>query len=135
MDAIIDIPEQLYYTPSHGWVHVGFSGEATIGITRFGYELVGEVDSIALPIVGDKVVAQQPCIVLESSKVVCDILAPVTGVVTGINSELVEDCTQLNQRPSATWLVRIRMSSPSETRELLDFRAYRRLIEAAEFPA
>lgn len=115
----------MRFTDSHEWVTVeGNTG--TVGITDHAKQELGEIASIQLPRVGDKVKAGQEVCVLESTKAAADIYAPVSGTVVAVNDVLKKQPSLLNQ-PDA-WLFRLDLSNPSELEDLLTHADYQALI-------
>jgi glycine cleavage system H protein len=119
------VPESLHYTTDHEWVKV--EGDvATIGITQYAADALGDVVFVALPAVGDTV--QKGAIVgeVESTKSVGEIFAPVAGSVVEANSAVVDAPDTVNSDPyGAGWLIKVNFS---ELPELLDAAAYTALI-------
>jgi glycine cleavage system H protein len=100
-------PEHLRYTAEHEWIAV--SGDtATIGVTAFAAEQLGDIVFVGLPAVGDAVTADSICGELESTKSVSDLYSPVGGTVSGINADVVDDPALVNAAPFAGgWLFRV----------------------------
>jgi glycine cleavage system H protein len=123
------IPDELRYSAEHEWVRV--DGDlATIGITDFAQDSLGDIVFVQLPDVGLDVVAGASVTEIESTKSVSDIYAPVSGVVTAVNDALQDTPELVNQDPyGAGWIMTVRMSEPSEVGALLDAGAYRALTE------
>ena len=126
----MEIPEGLKYSKEHEWV-VTEDSSATIGITDYAQDQLGEVVYIELPAVGDKISKDDPFGVVESVKAVSDIYAPVSGVVVEINQELPESPEMINEDPYGDgWLVKVKVSDPSELDDLLDNDEYEELVVA-----
>lgn len=120
-----DFPEDLRYSPEHTWVRVQ-DGEATVGITSFAQEQLGEVVFIELPEPGTAVSGGQPFGVIESVKVVQDLIAPAPGEVTARNDAVVDNPALVNDSPyDEGWMIRLRLSDASGVEGLLDAAAYR----------
>ena len=81
-------PSNLKYTASHEWVKTEADGTITIGITQHAQELLGDMVFVETPTVGRKLKAKEECAVVESVKAAADVYAPVSGVVTAVNSDL-----------------------------------------------
>jgi len=119
------VPAELNYTADHEWV--ALDGEiATVGITAFAGEALGDVVYVELPAVGTAIAAGDACGEIESTKSVSDLFAPVDGEVVELNDAVVADPGLLNTDPyQAGWLLRIKVTGPAE---LLDAAAYEALI-------
>ena len=121
-------PEDLKYHPEHDWLRLE-GGVATLGITWFAQEQLGEVVFFDPPQVGDTVTANQTYAEVESVKAVSDVIAPVSGEVTEVNAALSGSPELINDDPYGQgWLVRVKLSDESEVEQLLDAGAYRQLL-------
>ena len=119
------MPQDFKYTAEHEWLAVD-DDIATVGITTFAADALGDVVYVELPAVGSQVVAGEPCGELESTKSVSDLYAPCTGEIVEVNDAVVDDAAQVNVDPyGAGWLFRVRIS---ELPDLLDADAYSDLI-------
>ncbi len=126
----MEIPEGLKYSKEHEWVTTEDS-VATIGITDYAQDQLGEVVYIELPAVGDKVSKDDPFGVVESVKAVSDIYAPVSGTVTEVNQELVESPEMVNEDPYGDgWLIKIRIADLVELDDLMDNDEYQEMLAA-----
>jgi glycine cleavage system H protein len=124
----MQIPEELRYSAEHEWVRVD-GDVATIGITDFAQDSLGDVVFVQLPDVGTDVVAGASISEIESTKSVSDIYAPVSGQVNAVNAALDDQPELVNQDAyGAGWMMTIAMSDPTEVDGLLDAAAYRALI-------
>ncbi len=124
----MSIPAELRYTAEHEWVAI--EGEtATIGITDFAAQALGDVVFVSLPTIGATVSAGDPCGEVESYKSVSELYSPVTGEVTAVNEELNDDPALINAEPyNLGWIFRVRLTagaaaatgllSPTEYEEL-----------------
>jgi len=123
-------PDTLRYTKDHEWARV--SGNlATVGITIFAKDQLGDVVYLELPEVGASVIKGHPFGVVESTKAVSELFAPVSGKVTKVNKALVDAPEGINDDPHEKgWMIEIEMSSPAETSELLSARQYEELLAA-----
>ena len=121
------VPGDLRYTKDHEWVRV--DGEvATIGITDYAAEQLGDIVFVELPEVGRKVTQFGAFGVVESVKAVSDLFAPVSGEVTETNEELSSQPELVNSDPfGAGWMVKVRVSDGGQVHELLDPAAYEEL--------
>lgn len=123
-------PDDIKYSESHEWVRVA-DGTATIGITDFAQEELGDIVNIDLPKPGTKVIAGNPFGSVDSVKAVSDINSPVTGEVVEVNSDLEATPETINQEPyGAGWMIIIKMDDESETNDLMTSEAYERFVEA-----
>ncbi|MCS7182690.1 MAG: glycine cleavage system protein GcvH [Thermoanaerobaculum sp.] len=119
-------PENLLYSKSHEWVRV--EGElATVGITDYAQEQLGDVVMVELPAVGRQLTAGQEMGTVESVKAVSEVFAPISGEVVEVNSELEAHPELVNQDPfGAGWLVKVKVREvPSD---LLDAAAYEEFV-------
>jgi glycine cleavage system H protein len=117
-------PDDLRYHPEHDWVRI--EGDvATLGITWFAQDALGEVVFFDPPEVGSTVTKGEPYAEVESVKAVSDVIAPVSGEIVEVNSALGDSPEAINTDPYGEgWMVRVRVSDPSETADLLDAEAY-----------
>jgi glycine cleavage system H protein len=123
-------PTTLKYTKDHEWTLVN-GNKATIGITAFAKDQLGDVVYLELPEVGAQVTRGQPFGVVESTKAVSELFAPVTGKVTKVNQALVDAPEGINDDPHEKgWMVEIELSQPGETADLLSAQQYEELISA-----
>jgi glycine cleavage system H protein len=121
------IPEDLQYTDQHEWVRVQ-ADTATVGITDYAQKELGDIVYVELPSVGSATVAKKAFGVVEAVKTVSDLYAPVSGEVTEINEGLGTDASIVNKSPyDQGWMIKIRMSNPSELDSLLSPADYRKL--------
>ncbi|TYO96352.1 glycine cleavage system H protein [Geothermobacter ehrlichii] len=125
----MEFPEELKYTEEHEWVLVE-DDIVTVGITDFAQDALGDVVFVELPEVGAQVDAGKPFGVVESVKAVSDIYAPVSGEVVEVNEELPDTPELVNTSPYEDgWMIKIRLSDPSELDNLLEADAYEALTE------
>jgi len=118
-------PPDLLYHPEHDWARVE-DGEATLGITWFAQDQLGEVVFFDPPQVGTAIAANDPYSEVESVKAVSDVIAPLSGEVTAVNEALSDAPEKINDDPYGEgWLIRVRLSDTSEADALLDSDAYR----------
>jgi glycine cleavage system H protein len=122
-------PADLKYHPEHDWAKIE-GDTATFGITWFAQDQLGEVVFAELPDVGSTVTANQPYAEVESVKAVSDVFSPLSGEVVETNDALKDDPQNVNDDPyGAGWLVKVKLSDPSEVDDLLDVDAYTKLLE------
>ncbi len=117
-------PSDLKYHPEHDWARV--EGEtATLGITWYAQEQLGEVVFFDPPAVGSEVSKDQPYAEVESVKAVSDVVAPLSGEIVEVNETLGDTPEQINDEPyAAGWMVKIRLSNVDEVEQLMDSSAY-----------
>ena len=121
-------PEELRYHPEHDWARIE-GEEATFGITWYAQDALGEVVFYESPDMGSEVKKDTAYAEVESVKAVSDVYAPLSGEIVAVNEELTDSPERINEDPyGAGWLVRIRLSDPSEADELMDATAYRELL-------
>jgi glycine cleavage system H protein len=124
-------PDDLLYHPEHDWARI-VGDEATFGITWYAQDALGEVVFFDPPDVGTKVGKDQSYAEVESVKAVSDVISPLSGEVIAINEAVSETPELVNEDPyDAGWLVRVRLSDPSETEQLLSAEAYRAQLASA----
>ena len=117
-------PGDLQYNESHQWARVE-NGVATIGITHYAQDQLGEVVYVELPNRDDEARRGEPLGTVESVKAVADVNSPVSGRVVEVNSSLDDDPTQINEDPyGAGWLAKIDLSDPAEVRSLMNAQQY-----------
>lgn len=126
----MNIPKDLRYTKEHEWVRVE-GGEAVVGITDYAQGELGDVIFVELPKPGIQVAQMKGFGTIDAVKTVSDLFAPVSGEVTGVNTDLKDNPALVNQSPYAKgWMVRIRMSNPKEAEALLTADAYEKHLGA-----
>jgi glycine cleavage system H protein len=117
-------PNDLRYTKTHEWVHVD-GDVATIGITDYAQNELGDITYLELPEIGSQVTQNEPLGVIESVKAASDIYAPVSGEVIERNEQVIESPDLVNRSPyDEAWLVKVRMSNPSELDSLMNAEEY-----------
>ena len=123
-------PDNLRYNDEHDWARVE-DDEATLGITWYAQDALGELVHYEPPDEGASITKDGAYGEVESVKAVSDLIAPLSGEVVAVNEKVVDAPETVNEDPYGEgWLVRIRMSDPSEVDALLDVEAYRaRLAE------
>jgi len=120
-------PDELLYHPEHDWAHIDPAQpeEATLGITWYAQDALGEVVFVEPPTVGTRLTQGEPYAEVESVKAVSDVIAPLSGEIVAVNEALAEDPQAINEDPYGEgWLVRIRLGDPAERDSLLDAEAY-----------
>ena len=123
-----EYPDGLLYHPEHDWARVD-GDTATLGITWFAQDQLGELVFFDPPEVGTQIQKDQAYAEVESVKAVSDVIAPLSGDIIETNGALGDTPERVNQDPYGEgWLVKIRLADPSETDQLLDAAAYRQHI-------
>jgi glycine cleavage system H protein len=126
-----DVPSDLKYLESHQWVRVDESGLATVGITDFAQQQLGDVVYIGVPELGATVTGGEEAGVAESVKSASDVFSPVTGEVVEINERLEDEPEKVNEDPYGEgWLFRVKMTDDGELDGLMDSDTYRDLVAA-----
>jgi glycine cleavage system H protein len=122
----------LKFTPDHEWILVE-NESATVGITQFAQEKLGDLVFVQLPKPGAVLDAGAAAVVVESVKAASDVYAPINGEVTEVNQQVVDDPTLVNSDPTGKgWLFKVRIADRSQLDKLLDEPAYRALIAEAK---
>jgi glycine cleavage system H protein len=125
MSAPETYPEDLKYHREHDWARVA-GDEAVLGITWFAQDSLGELVHFEAPAAGATVAKDGSYGEVESVKAVSDVIAPLSGEILEVNPKVVDAPEVVNEDPYGDgWLIRIRMSDPSELDTLLDAAAYR----------
>ena len=125
MPAAESYPDDLRYHPEHDWARVD-GDEAVLGITWFAQDALGELVHFEAPEAGGTVAKGEAYAEVESVKAVSDVIAPLSGEIIEVNQKAVDGPEIVNDDPYGEgWLVRIRMSDPSEVGTLMDAEAYR----------
>jgi glycine cleavage system H protein len=123
-------PDDLKYHAEHDWARVE-GDEATFGITWYAQDALGEVVFYDPPDVGTQVTKDEVYAEVESVKAVSDVFAPLSGEIVAVNDALSESPELVNHDPYGEgWMVRVRLSDPSELDSLLDVGAYRDLLQS-----
>jgi len=119
-------PEDLLYHPEHDWARIDAAAEeATLGITWYAQDALGEVVFFELPAVGSAVRKGEPYAEVESVKAVSDVIAPLSGEIIEVNSAVEQDPHVINSDPYGEgWLVKVRLTDPAEREALMDAGAY-----------
>jgi glycine cleavage system H protein len=121
-------PAELKYHREHDWARVD-GAEALLGITWFAQDALGELVHYEPPNEGDTIARDTPYGEVESVKAVSDVIAPLSGEVLEVNQKVVSEPETVNSDPYGDgWLIRIRLSDPSEVESLLDVEAYKQVV-------
>jgi glycine cleavage system H protein len=121
-------PEELLYHPEHDWARMDSEQEglATLGITWYAQDALGEVVFFDPPAVGTALQKDSSYAEVESVKAVSEVIAPLSGEIVEVNAALSGNPALINEDPYGEgWLVKVRLSEPSEREALLDAAAYR----------
>jgi glycine cleavage system H protein len=121
-------PEDLRYHPEHDWARVE-GDEATLGVTWYAQDALGELVHYEPPDVGATVAKDASYGEVESVKAVSDLVAPLSGEILAVNDKVIAEPETVNEDPYGDgWLVRIRIADPAEVEQLLDVEAYKQLL-------
>jgi glycine cleavage system H protein len=128
----MDVPDDQKYSREHEWVRVDEGGIATVGITDFAQDQLGDIVYLGLPEVGVQVRQNEKCGEVESVKSVSELYSPVSGEVVEINELAVDSPELVNQSAYGDgWLWQVRLDNPAELENLLSAEEYRGLIKDA----
>lgn len=119
---------KTYYTDDHEWISVD-NGTATVGITDYAQEQLGDLVFVELPEVGKRVAKGDAAVVVESVKAASDVYAPVDGEITAVNDTLSDDPSLVNASATGDgWLWKMKLSDVSQLDGLMDEAEYKELI-------
>jgi len=126
-------PNDLVYTKDHEWARID-GRVATVGVTRFAVDQLGDVTQVDLPKEGEAIKQGEIFGSVESVKAVSDLFAPLSGKVVKVNSPLAESPEYVNEEPyDEGWMIQIELSQPEEVKDLMDAEAYQEFLkESAE---
>ncbi|MEW6697179.1 MAG: glycine cleavage system protein GcvH [Bacillota bacterium] len=125
----MNVPVELKYSKEHEWVRVE-GNRATIGITDFAQQALGDIVFVELPAPGDTLEAEEPFGVVESVKTASDLYAPVSGKVVEVNDAPVDSPEIINQDAFGKgWLIVVELSEPSQLNDLLSAEDYKAMVE------
>jgi glycine cleavage system H protein len=126
-----DVPADLRYAKSHEWLKLEGDGTATLGITAYAQESLGDITYVQLPKVGAAFRKGEAFGVVESVKAASDLYAPATGSVVAANAALAANPEKVNTAPYTDgWIIRLKLAKPDEAGELLDSAAYAAWVKA-----
>ena len=114
----------IKYLPSHEYVRVMDDGTAFIGISPYAAKQLGNVVYVDMPEEGDEVEKDQEFGAIESVKAASDLFSPVTGEIIEVNEALADNPKLVSDDPMENWIVKVKLSNPSELDDLLDQAAY-----------
>lgn len=122
----MNFPEELRYSKSHEWVKIE-NGIATIGLTDYAQQELGDLVFVNLPEAGDEVTAGEAFGDVESVKAVSDVNSPVSGTVAEANEELLDNPAAINEAPYESWFIKVESITGED--ELMDAAAYAAFCE------
>jgi len=122
-------PTDQKYTKEHEWIKVEVNN-ATIGITSYAQESLGDIVFVELPKVGSEITGGKAFGTVESVKAVSDLYAPVSGKVVEVNGELATAPEKVNQDAHSAWMIKIELKNPSELNALLSAADYEKFVSA-----
>jgi glycine cleavage system H protein len=126
---MITYPQELKYVKTHEYVRVENDKTATIGITAFAQDQLGDVTYVELPKVGQKLKADEKFGVIESVKSVSDLFSPVAGEVVAINEKLASEPELVNQDCyGAGWMLKVKLENPAELNNALTADQYKEFV-------
>ena len=129
MAAAESYPEGLQYHSEHDWARID-GDEATLGITWFAQDALGELVHFEAPEEGATVTKDQTYGEVESVKAVSDVIAPLSGVIVEVNAKVFDEPETVNEDPYGEgWLVRIRLGDAAEANDLMDAAAYKSFVD------
>lgn len=120
--------EGLRYSEDHEWVKVD-GNVAVIGISDFAQKELGDITYADLPEVDDEITAGEEFGALESVKASSELLAPVSGKVVEVNSDLEDAPEKINEDAYEAWIIKVEMSDPAQVEALMDAGAYKAYSE------
>lgn len=120
-------PTDLKYTKEHEWIKVDGSN-ATIGITDYAQESLGDIVFVELPKVGSEITAGKTFGTVESVKAVSDLYAPASGTVTEVNGELATVPEKINKDANHTWMIKVKLKDPAELNNLFSAADYEKFV-------
>ena len=124
-----NIPADLKYAKSHEWLKVAADGTATVGITDYAQNSLGDITFVQVPKVGTVLRAGETFGVVESVKAASDVYAPVAGTVVEVNKALDTNPEKVNQSPYGEgWMLKLKLANPAEAGSLLGSADYQKLI-------
>ena len=124
----MEASNNLYFSKEHTWIKIE-NDTGTIGITTFAQSELGEIVYVDLPSVGDEFEQDEVFGSVEALKTVSDLFMPLSGEITAVNENLLENPTLVNEKPfSEGWMVKIKVSNLNELSNLLSHEAYQKSI-------
>ena len=120
-------PTDFRYTKEHEWIKTD-GKNATVGITVYAQESLGDIVFVELPKVGSEITAGKTFGTVESVKAVSDLYAPASGTVTEINGELATAPEKINKDAHSAWMIKVTLKNPAELSSLLSAADYEKFI-------
>jgi glycine cleavage system H protein len=120
-------PTDRKYTKEHEWIQVN-GNSATVGITDYAQESLGDIVFVEAPKVGAEVTAGKTFGTVESVKAVSDLFSPASGTVSEVNGELATSPEKVNKDPHGSWMIKITLKNPGELNSLLSAADYEKFV-------
>jgi glycine cleavage system H protein len=120
-------PADYKYTKEHEWIKAD-GKNATVGITSYAQESLGDIVFVELPKVGSEITAGKTFGTVESVKAVSDLFAPASGTVTEVNGELATAPEKINKDAHSAWLLKMTLKDPNELNSLLSATDYEKFV-------
>lgn len=120
-------PAQFKYTKEHEWINPD-GNNATVGITDYAQQSLGDIVFVELPKPGSEVTAGKSFGSVESVKAVSDLYSPASGTVTEVNADLATAPEKINQDANGTWMIRVTLKNPGELNSLMSAADYEKFI-------
>lgn len=125
----MDFPSDLYYTKEHEWLRLGDDGTATVGITDFAQDQLGDIVYLEFPEEGDEFDIDEEFGSVEAVKTVSELFMPVSGTIAAVNEALNDNPEAVNDDPYGDgWLIKITLSDESQIDDLLSAQTYREMV-------
>jgi len=126
----MEVAEHLLYTKDHEWVNID-GNDATIGISEYAQENLGDITFVELPSTGDEVEQFEELASVESVKAASDIFSPMSGEITAVNEILNEEPGLINKSPyEKGWIAKVKISDKEEQSNLMTADEYRKFLES-----
>lgn len=119
----------MYFSEEHVWVYLEIDGSATLGITEFAQEQLGDLVFIELPDIDTEILEYEPIGTIESVKIASDFIAPVSGRVIMVNNELEDEPELVNEQALKTWIIRIELADKSQLENLMSEEEYQSMFD------
>lgn len=123
-------PQSMLFSPQHLWAKSTADGSWEAGITDYAQNLLGDIVFIDAPVVGSRLVAEQPCGLVESVKTGSDLHALINGEVIEINQSVIDNPEQINDNPYKAWIFKFRADNNADAEKLLSADAYDTLVSS-----
>jgi glycine cleavage system H protein len=120
-------PADFKYTKQHEWIKADGTN-ATVGITNYAQESLGDIVFVEMPKVGNELTAGKAFGTVESVKAVSDLYAPASGTVTEVNGELATAPEKINKDAHSAWILKMKLKTPSELNSLLSAADYEKFV-------